>query len=210
MTNAKLSKNDKDKDEVAINSKLYVKYMVCLRDKLSVQSVLNEQGINYKMAVHGAIVFQEEMTKARFHQLKTDLSKTGFVLLEEKESMLIDRIINMIVEVIHYSEKLPKLRFRDIINNHGVLGEESILKIFSDVKGMSVLHFIIIQKIERAKELMLYDELPMSEIAEILNYKNEHFMYAQFKKVTGLTPSYYKRLKSERTKIAKEFVNEIQ
>jgi len=183
--------------------------MICLRDKLFVQSKLNKQGINYRMTVHGAIEFLEEISQEQHYQLETDLSKAGFILLDEKDSILIDRIINMILEVIHYSETLPKLKFREIINSHGVLREESILKIFSDVKGMSLLQFIIIQKIERAKELMLYEDMPMSEIAEILNYQNEHFLFAQFKKVTGLTPFYYKRLKKERTKISRKFVNEI-
>ncbi len=209
MTYPNLSNNNNNNEGVvAIHSKLYVKYMVCLRDKLSVQSVLNKLSVNYKISVHGGIDFFDELSKFKYQELKTDLSKAGFVLLDEKESMLIDRIINMIVEVIHYSETLPKVKFRDIINSHAISAEESILKIFSDVKGMSVLQFIINQKIERAKELMLYEDMPLSEIAEILHYKNEHFMFAQFKKVTGLTPTYYKRLKKERAKVAEEFVNE--
>jgi AraC-like DNA-binding protein len=209
MTNPKFG-NNQNKNAVPIRSKIYVKYMVCLRDKLSVQSILNKQGFKYKMSVHGAIDFLEEISQAQFFELKMNLFKADFILLDEEESILIDRIINMIVEVIHYSETLPKLKFRDIINSYAISGDESILKIFSDVKGMSVLQFIIIQKIERAKELMLYDDMPLSEIAEILHYKNEHLMFAQFKKVTGLTPSYYKRLKKERTKIVEELINEIE
>ncbi len=201
--------NSINKDLETYSSKRYVKYMICLQDKLFVQSKLNKQGINYRMTVHGAIEFLEEISYEKYHQLETELSKAGFILLDEKDSMLIDRIINMILEVIHYSETLPKLKFREIINNHGKLGEGSILKIFSDVKGMSVLQFIVIQKIERAKELMLYEDMPLSEIAELLNYKNQDYLIAQFKKTTGLTPSYYKRLKMERTKITEEFVNEI-
>jgi len=201
--------NSINKDLETYSSKRYVKYMICLRDKLFLQSKLNKQGINYRMTVHGAIEFLEEISYEKYHQLETELSKAGFILLDEKDSMLIDRIINMILEVIHYSETLPKLKFREIINNHGKLGEGSILKIFSDVKGMSVLQFIVIQKIERAKELMLYEDMPLSEIAELLNYKNQDHLIAQFKKTTGLTPSYYKRLKMERTKITEEFVNEI-
>jgi AraC-like DNA-binding protein len=202
-----LSTFSNNKDLGTVRKKLYVKYMVCLRDKLSVQSVLNEQGLNYRISVHGAIEFLEEITKVQYHEVKMGLSKSGLILLDEKESTLIDRIINTIVEIVHYSETLPKLNFSDIISRHVVSDDESILKIFSDVKGMSVLQFIIIQKIERAKEMMLYEDMPLPEIAEILHYKNQDYLIAQFKKITGLTPFYYKRLKKERMVIAEKYFN---
>jgi YesN/AraC family two-component response regulator len=120
------------------------------------------------------------------------------VLLDENDSKLVDRIINTVVEVIHYSDELPNLSFEDIIGN--TLGSErdSILKIFSDVKGVSIMQFIILQKIERAKELLLYDDLSLAEISEKLRYKNEHYLIAQFKKHTGLSPSYFKKLRNVR------------
>lgn len=183
--------------------KLYVKYMVCLRDREVLKSVLDDKGFNYKITFHGAIHFLEEYTEVQFDQLKDSLSKTGMILLNEKESTLIDRIIHTIVEVIHHSETLPKLSFHDLVNKHVISGENSILKIFSDVNGMSVIQFIVIQKIERAKELMLYEDMPLDDIAEALNYKNKHYLIAQFKKTTGLTPHYFKRLKKERQNISK-------
>ncbi len=208
MTDSKLninsSNNHKDKEAF---KKLYVKYMVCLRDKMIVQSVLEKQELNYKFSVHDAIELYEEITKVQYHELKRGLSKSGLILIDEKESMLIDRIINTIIEVIHYTDALPKLNFTDIISEHAGSKSESLLKIFSDVKGMSILQFIVIQKIERAKELLLYDDMPLLEIAEILHYKNEHYMLAQFKKVTGLSPTYFKRLKNERMKIAEQRLN---
>lgn len=207
MVDSKINGNNNNKDSEAIKIKLYVKYMVCLRDKLIVQSVLNKQGLNYSISFHGAIEFLEEITKVQSNEIKKGLSKSGLILLDEKESMLIDRMINTIVEVIHYTDSLPKLNFRDIISKHAVSGEESILKIFSDVKGMSVLQFIVIQKIERAKELMLYEDMPLPEIAELLNYKNQDYLIAQFNKITGLTPSYFKRLKKERRRIAEQSSN---
>jgi len=198
---------DKGEDLKSIRKKLYVKYMVCLRDKILVQSVLNEQGLNYRISAHGAIEFLSDFTIEQYRKLFKELSKSGLILLDEKQSMLIDRIINTIVEVIHYSDTLPKLNFTDLINDQVILGEESILKIFSDVKGMSVLQFIVIQKIERAKELLLYDEMSLAEIAELLNYKDQNYLSAQFKQVTGLTPSYFKRLKKARLKIVKKRAN---
>lgn len=199
--------SDNNKDLESISTKLYIKYMVCLRDKLTLKSILDEHGLKCRISVHGAIECLEDITEGQFHELRVSLAKSGLILLDEKESMLIDRIINTIIEVVHYTDTLPKLSFKDIINKQIISGDESILKIFSDVKGMSVLQFIVSQKIERAKELLLYEDVSLKEIADILNYKNENYLIAQFKKITGLTPSYFIRLKKERKKIAGEFIN---
>jgi AraC-like DNA-binding protein len=209
MINSRSNSSNNNKGTEAVRKKLYVKYMVCMRDKLVLRSELNKRGLGYEISVHGAIEFLEEITKVQYLELKKSLSKSGLILLDEKESMLIDRIIHTIVEVIHYSDTLPKLNFSELISEYAVLGEESILKIFSDVKGMSVLQFIVIQKIERVKELMLYEDMPLEEIAEILNYKNKDYLIAQFKKVTGLTPFYFKRLKKVRMEIAEQHVNAL-
>lgn len=189
-------------DLKVIDTKLYVKYMVCLRDKMILRSELDRLGLKYEITVFGAIGFLDEITKAQYDGLKKNLSKSGLVLLDKKRSMLIDRIINTIVEEIHYTDKIPKLNYADLINISSGSDDESILKIFSDVKGMSVLQFIVTQKIERVKELLLYDDKPLSEIAELLNYKNEENLIAQFKKVTGLTPSYFTQLKKARQEIS--------
>lgn len=185
-----------------MNKKLYVKYMVSLRCKAIVKSEIQSLGLPYKISPHGALEFQEEIPKDQYDLLSKNILKSGMVLLNENESMLIDKIITTIVEVVHYSDSLPKFNFSDLINQYAVSGNESLLKIFSDVKGMSILQFIVIQKIERAKEMLLYDDMPLSEISESLNYKNKHYLIAQFKKITGLSPSYYKRLKNERMAIA--------
>jgi AraC-like DNA-binding protein len=202
MSESKLNSSNNTKDCDTVGKKLYVKYMVCMRDKLALKSILDEHGLVYSVSVHGAIEFLEETTKVQIHELRKNLLKSGLVLLDEKESMLIDRIINLIIEVIHYTDELPKISFADFISEYTGSGKESILKIFSDVKGMSVLQFIVIQKIERAKELLIYDELPLPKIAELLNYKNQAYLNAQFKKTTGLTPAYFKRLRKERMKVS--------
>lgn len=191
-----------NKESECINKKLYVKYMVCMRDKTLVKSELNKLEIKYRISNHGAIVFLEEITSAQQNKLKKRLLRSGLVLLDEAESVVIDRIIDTIVETIHGSNKLPKLSFSDIISEHSKLRNGSILKIFSDVQAMSIVQFIIIQKIERAKELLLYEDRSLSEITEILQYKNQNYLIAQFKKHTGLTPDYFTRLKRERMKIS--------
>ena len=204
MDDLKLKRTNHKKDRDAVRKKLYVKYMLCSRDKLLVKSILNTQKLDYRISVHGAIELYDEVTQVQVDKLGSKLSKSCMVLLDEKESMLIDRIINTIIEVIHYSDTLPKLTFKDFVNELSVSGNESILKIFSNVKGMSVLQFIVIQKIERAKEMLLYEDIPIQEIADLLNYKSEDLLKAQFKKTTGLELLYFKQLKKERMKIAEK------
>jgi len=196
-----VSKFGNNNDSDIVGEKLYVKYMVCLRDKMIVQSELDRLGLTFRMSDQGAIEFLDEITKIQYNELKKGLSKSGLILLEGQESMLIDRIINTILEVIHHSDKLPKISFTDIINEQKEMRGESILKIFSDVKGMSVIQFIVIHKIERAKELLLYENRSLPEIADILNYKNQDYLVVQFKKLTGLTPAYFMKLKNERRKL---------
>jgi len=182
--------------------KLYVKYMVSLRCKLVVKEELKKMGIKHAITAQGAIDFFDEIAESQFIELKKNLQKSGMELLDQNNSMLVDRIMNTIIEVIHYSDELPKLSFSDVISEKIHSGEEAILKIFSDVKGISLMQFIVIQKIERVKELLLYDDLTLPEIAGKLNYKNEQYLAAQFKKHTGLTPSYFRQLRKERMGIS--------
>ncbi|MDZ7719914.1 MAG: helix-turn-helix domain-containing protein [Balneolaceae bacterium] len=185
-----------------VSKKLYVKYMVSLRCKLILKEELKNLNIKYSISVHGAIIFHEAITEYRLNELNQNLQKSGLLLLDEPNSLLIDKIINTIIEVIHYSEELPKVNFSDVISDKLGSDNESILKIFSDVKGMSVMQFIILQKIERIKELLLYKELTLQEIAKKLYYKNEDLLIAQFKKHTGLTPAYFKKLRKERLNLS--------
>ncbi|MDX1641362.1 MAG: helix-turn-helix domain-containing protein [Balneolaceae bacterium] len=184
-----------------VYTKRYVKYMVSLRCKLILKEELGKANLKFSISPHGAIEFLEETTPAQLEELSKNLHSSGLVLLGQNDSMLVDRIINTIIEVIHYSDELPKLRFEDIIGKTTGSESESILNIFSDVKGISIIQFIVLQKIERVKELLLYDNLSLGEIAKKLRYKNEHFLIAQFKKHTGLSPAYFKELKVERTSI---------
>ncbi len=180
---------------------LYVKYMVTTRCKDIVIRELEKLGLSYAISIHGAIEFQDTLITSKETELRKNLLKFGLVLLDQNNSSLIDRIITSIVEVVHYSEELPRLKFYDIVNNYLSSIDGSLLQIFSDVKGMSVMQFIIIHKIDRIKEMLLYEDLTLSEIAEKLCYKNKFLMVAQFKKHTGLKPSYFKKLKACRRNI---------
>lgn len=185
------------------SAKRYVKYMVSLRCKLIVREEIEKAGLRYTISPHGAIKFLDETSPAQLEELKKSLQKSGLVLLGENDSMLVDRIISSVIELIHYSDQLPDLSFEDIISRNLGTGSESILKIFSDVKGISIMQFIIFQKIEKVKEHLLYDDLSLAEISERLRYKNENLLIAQFKKYTGLSPSYYRKLRDERMNVSR-------
>jgi len=179
--------------------KRYVKFMVSLRCERIVRSELEKLGVRHKIS-DNAIEISGDVTQGRLDTLKKNLKKSGMVLLDEGDSMLIDRIITSVDEVIHTSDRLPNISYDEIINKRIVLGTEFVLKIFSEVKGISILHYIILQKNERVKELLLYSELSLPEIASLLRYKNEDLLTAQFKKFSGLTPEYFLEIKKKRNK----------
>lgn len=178
--------------------------MVSLRCQMNVKAELDKLGLEYTISPQGAIEFTEECTQNQLQELNMNLLRSGMELLDEYESKLIDRIVHTVIEVIHYSDELPKLSYEDIIGEQIVSDNKSILEIFSDVKGISIMQFIVAQKIERVKELLLYEDFPLSEIAEKLRYRNQHYLIAQFKKHTGLSPAYYRKLKKERNKVLQD------
>jgi len=165
-----------------------------MRCKINAKSVLNKHDVKFFIS-DGVIELHDNITEDQLHDIKSNLKNLGMQILNEPDSLVIDRIITSINEVIHDSYQLPNIMFDDIINKKIVLGSDHILKIFSEIKGVSILQYIIIQKIEKVKELLLYSDLSLSEIAKQLNYKNENYLVAQLKKVTGLTPDYFREIK---------------
>ena len=186
-------------------TRLYIRYMLSLRCKSIANSELIKSGIRYSILPYGAIEFHDENSKNTILELKANLLKSGMELLDVHESMLVDKIIGTIIEVIHCFDELPRLTYSEIIAKNFGETNESILKIFSEIVGLSVIQFIVIQKVERIKELLLYDDIPLSKITVLLKYKSDQHLIAQFKKSTCLTPDYYRRLKSERQKLASKF-----
>lgn len=176
----------------------YVRYMVSLRCKLIVKDELRKLGIKHIISGQGAIEFPEGISSVQELKLQQNLHRSGLELLGAGESLLIDKIMNTITDVIHYSKSLPNISYKEIIHENLGNGSESILKIFSEVKGISITQFIVEQKIEWAKELILYDDLTLAEIAKNLNYRNENLFITQFRKFTGLHPSYYIKIKEKR------------
>lgn len=179
--------------------KLYIKYMVSLRCKLLVKEELHQMGIEFNTIDLGMVELPEDITASQRENLRTSLLRSGLELLDDKRSILIERIKNVITQMVHYSDEFPKQNYSDYISQQLQYDYTYLSNIFSEVKGITIQQFIIIHKIERVKELLLYDELNLTEISYKLGYSSVAHLSNQFKKITGLTPSYFKKLRKSRT-----------
>ena len=174
--------------------------MVSLRCKMMVKEELKKLGINYVSLDLGMVEILEDITEEQRDQLSKNLLKSGLELLENKKSILIEKIKNVITEMIHYSDELPKVNYSDYISEKLGFNYTYLANIFSEVLGITIQQYIIIHKIEKVKELILYDELNLSEISYKLHYSSPAHLSNQFKKVTGTTPSFYKKMRLKRSK----------
>ena len=172
--------------------------MVSQRCKMMVQAELKKAGLDYVAIDLGTVEITEDITEAQRKHLKANLLKSGLELLDDKRSILIERIKNVITEMIHHSDQLPSLNYSNFISAKLNYDYTYLANIFSEVQGITIQQFIIVHKIEKAKELLLYEELNLTEIAFKLHYSSVAHLSNQFKKVTGLTPSFYKQLKQKR------------
>ena len=178
--------------------KLYIKYMVSIRCKMVVKEELDKLGIHYLILDLGTVEIMDDLTAEQKGKLKIGLLRSGLELMDDKKTVLIEKIKSIIIEMVHYTDELPKVNYSDYISEKLGLDYTYLSKIFSEVKGITIEHFIIAHKIERVKELLLYDELNLTQISYMLNYSSVAHLSRQFKKVTGLTPSFFKQLKDKK------------
>jgi AraC-like DNA-binding protein len=174
--------------------------MVSLRCKMMVKEELKRLGIKYLVVELGMVEILEDLTQEQREQLKVNLLKSGLELLDNKKSILIEKIKNVIIEMIHYSNELPKVSHSEYISEKLGYDYTYLANTFSEVRGITIQQFIINHKIEKVKELLLYDELNLTEISYKLHYSSVAHLSNQFKKVTGLSPSFYKQLGQKRKK----------
>lgn len=163
-----------------------------------VKAELDILGLHYGAVDFGEVEIKEIITDNQRQELKIALLKSGLELMDDKKSMLIEKIKKVIVEMVHYSDELPKTKNSDYISEKLNHDYTYLANLFSEATGITIEHFIITHKIERVKELLLYDELNLTEISYKLNYSSVSHLSNQFKKVTGLTPSYFKKLRLKR------------
>jgi AraC-like DNA-binding protein len=181
--------------------------MISNRCKLAVKEELKKLGLHFVVVDLGEIEIMEEMTPEQHQQLQRGLISAGLELMDDKRSVLIERIANVITEMIHHSAELPKVNYSDYISEKLNYDYTYLSNLFSEVKGITIQQFIIIHKIEKVKELLLYDELNLTEISYKMHYSSVAHLSNQFKKITGLTPSHYKQLKDKRRKSIEEIGN---
>lgn len=172
--------------------------MVSLRCKMVVKAELEKLGLHYEYVDLGEVVIKEDITDEQRQQLNAALLMSGLELMDNKKAILIERIKNVIVEMVHYEDEIPKIKNSAYITQRLKHDYTYLATLFSETTGMTIEHFIILHKIERIKELLLYDELNLTEISYKLNYSSVAHLSNQFKKITGLTPSFYKTLKNKR------------
>lgn len=174
--------------------------MVSNRCKVLVQEELIKLGLQseYVVVDLGMVEIHKDITDIQLNQLKENLHKAGLELLDDSKSKLIDKIKSTITDMIYSSEEQPKVNYSVYISEKLGYNYNYLATIFSEVKGLTIQQFIIIHKIEKAKELLFYDKLSLTEIAHRLHYSSVAHLSAQFKKVTGLSPSFYRHLKDKR------------
>ncbi|WP_317208022.1 helix-turn-helix domain-containing protein [Mongoliitalea daihaiensis] len=152
----------------------------------------------------GVVEFLGKISEQNREKFAAALLKSGLELMDDKKSQLIEQIKNHIIEMVHYSEETPKLNFSSVISEKLGMDYKYLSSLFSEVKGLTIEQFVIHHKVERIKELLLYDELSIKEITCLMHYRSVAHFSAQFKKLTGLTPSYFKQLRQYRKRIELE------
>jgi len=163
-----------------------------------VKAELEKINLPFTIVELGEVEITTEISPEQHGQLRASLLQFGLELMEDKKSILIEKIKNIIIEMIHYSEDPPILNFSAYLSEKLNYDYNYLSNLFSEVKGTTIEHFIISHKIERAKELLIYNELTLTEIADKMHYCNVAHLSNQFKKVTGLTPTFFKKMKHQR------------
>ena len=172
--------------------------MVCIRCKMLVKSELAKLGLHYAYVELGEAEIMEEITNEQMIQLGNALKKDGLELMDDKKSILVEKIKTIIIELVHDTDEQIKINLSDFLGEKLNHNYTYLANLFSEVKGTTIEKFYLTHKIEKVKELLVYDELTLSEIAYRQHYSSVAHLSAQFKKMTGLTPSHFKNLKQIR------------
>jgi hypothetical protein len=189
--------NDLQK-RIDMPKKFYIKYMVSLRCKMFVSAELEKIGLRHGVVELGEVDVYDPITDEQIASFSKAIKAAGLELILDKRAILVERIKCVIVEMVHYEDELPKVNFSDYLSEKLQHDYTYMANLFSEVKGMTIEQYIIQQKIERAKELLIYNDLNLTEIAYKLNYSSVAHLSNQFKKVTGLTPTFFKSIKVQK------------
>ena len=166
-----------------------------------VKEILNSLNIPFKFINLGEVELNETLTFDQKESFRLQLLESGLELIEDKKAVIIEKIKNVIIEMIHYEDEIPKVNFSDYLSSKLNYNYTYLANLFSETEAITIEHYIIMHKIERVKELIVYDDLNLSEIAWKLHYSSVAHLSHQFKKVTGLTPSFFKSLKNKKKEL---------
>jgi AraC-like DNA-binding protein len=172
--------------------------MVCIRCKMVVKSELEKLGLHYTAVELGEVEITDTISNDELEKLRLGLKLTGLELMDDNKKILVEKIKTIIIELIHYSDEQIKINLSDHLSEKLNHNYTYLSNLFSEVKGTTIEQFYLANKIEKVKELLVYDELNLTEIAWKLHYSSVSHLSNQFKKMTGLTPSHFKNLKNNR------------
>ncbi len=181
--------------------------MVSNRCKMVVKDELKKLGLHFIIVDLGVVDIMEDISDEKRALLKANLLESGLELMDDKRAILIEKIKNVIIEMIHYTDEPIKVTFSEYLSEKLNQNYTYLANLFSEVQGMNIEQFLILHKVERIKELIIYDELNITEIAWKMNYSSVAHLSTQFKKVTGLSPSHFKALKDKRRSPIEELGN---
>lgn len=179
---------------------LFIKNMVCNRCIMVVQNELDKLGIDVKNIKLGEVTIAEKLSPEEKENLEKALVPLGFEVIDEKKSRIIEKIKNIIIDLVHHQDNGLTSNLSDVLRSQLHHDYNYLSNLFSEVEGITIEKYFIAQKIEKVKELLVYDELSLSEIAFRLNYSSVAYLSNQFKKVTGLTPSHFRQIGEDKRK----------
>ncbi len=179
---------------------LFIKNMVCNRCIMVVQNELDKFDLEVKNIRLGEVILDKEPTTEEKDKLEKALILLGFEVIDDRKSLIIEKIKNIIIDLVHHQDNDTKKNLSDILSSKLHHDYNYLSNLFSEIEGTTIEKYFIAQKIEKVKELLVYDELSLSEIAFRLNYSSVAYLSNQFKKVTGLTPSYFKQIREDKRK----------
>ena len=174
--------------------------MVCDRCIMVVQNELEKLGLDAKNIKLGEVILSKEITSLEKENLSKTLEPLGFEVIDDKKGRIIEKIKNIIIDLVHHQDSDVKTNLSDVLSDKLHHDYNYLSNLFSEVEGTTIQKYFIAQKVEKVKELLVYDELSLSEIANRLNYSSVAYLSNQFKKVTGLTPSHFKQIKEDKRK----------
>ena len=178
---------------------LHIKNMVCLHCIMALKQLLKELDIAYNHIELGAIILNEKLSKEKLAELSAGLNTLGLALIDDRRSRIIEKIKTTIIKLLREDdEEKQNLNISSILSEELNYDYNYLSNLFSESEGITIEKFVIAQRIDRVKELLVYDELTLSEIAYKLGYTSTAHLSNQFKKITGLTPSYFKKIKEQK------------